>query len=169
MADAHAAIAALVVAHAARLRALCQRVLGDHALAEDAVQNTFIQALRAWSGFAGRSDPLVWLRRIAVRCAIQLLQDRGRWQPDQSSDIGIATCEWPCALNDRHALLQAAQSALSALTPRERMAFVLRHVEEFDLDEIAEQLGCNVNTCKQTIFRGAQKMRRALALWRSGP
>lgn len=168
MNTAHAAIDALVRAHAGQLRAMCQRLLGDTALAEDAVQNAFIQALLGWSGFQGRSDAFAWLRRITVRCAIAVLRERGRWSTEEPSeaDLEVAPEQWPCALQDQQLLVAALRQALTTLTERERVAFVLRHVEQFDIEEVAEHLGCNVNNCRQTAFRGAQKIRQQLAAWR---
>lgn len=167
--NAKEAIDQLVRAHTGRLRAMSMRLLGDATLAEDVVQNAFIQAYLGWSGFAGRSDPLAWLRRIVARCAIAALRERGRWQTEDLADaaLAIAPQEWPCALQDRAVLLQAVEQALASLTERERLAFVLRHVEDFEIEEVADQLGCNVNNCRQTVFRGLQKIRQQVAQWRS--
>ena len=52
---------------------------------------------------------------------------------------------------------------MGQLTPTERTAFVLRHVEGRSLDEIGETLGLRIGATKHSIFRAVQKMRRALA------
>jgi len=44
----------------------------------------------------------------------------------------------------------------------ERTAFVLRHYEGCDIDQIACMLGVRPNAAKQTVFRAVQKLRRAL-------
>ena len=48
------------------------------------------------------------------------------------------------------------------LTPAERTAFVLRHLEGRSIDEIGSMLGLQVSATKHSIFRAVQKMRRAL-------
>ena len=54
------------------------------------------------------------------------------------------------------------RAALSHLTERERMAFVLRHVEGLSIDEIAQQMNLRTNATKHSIFRAVRKMRVAL-------
>ena len=58
------------------------------------------------------------------------------------------------------------QAAMSELTPTERTAFVLRHMEDRSTDEIAAALKIAPNAAKQAVFRAVQKLRRQLApLW----
>ena len=52
--------------------------------------------------------------------------------------------------------------AMDALTPAERSAFVLRHLEGRSVEEIGAALGLQVSATKHSIFRAVQKMRRAL-------
>jgi RNA polymerase sigma-70 factor, ECF subfamily len=56
--------------------------------------------------------------------------------------------------------------AMHSLTPTERTAFVLRHVEERTCEEIATALGIAPNAAKQAVFRAVQKLRRRLAILR---
>ena len=51
---------------------------------------------------------------------------------------------------------------MNALTPMERTAFVMRHMEELPVAEIAAALRVHPNTAKQAIFRAVSKLRRAL-------
>jgi len=55
------------------------------------------------------------------------------------------------------------QFAMHALTPLERTAFLLRHVEDQSTSEIAAALDMAPNAVKQAIFRAVQKLRRRLA------
>jgi RNA polymerase sigma-70 factor (ECF subfamily) len=52
---------------------------------------------------------------------------------------------------------------MHALTPLERTAFLLRHVEDQSTSEIAAALDMAPNAVKQAIFRAVQKLRRRLA------
>jgi RNA polymerase sigma-70 factor (ECF subfamily) len=54
-------------------------------------------------------------------------------------------------------------AALQSLTPTERTAFVLRHMEDRTTAEIGAALGIDPNAAKQAVFRAVQKMRRRLA------
>ena len=53
--------------------------------------------------------------------------------------------------------------AMQRLTPTERTAFVLRHLEDRSTGEIADVLGIAPNAAKQAVFRAIQKLRRELA------
>ena len=57
----------------------------------------------------------------------------------------------------------AQEMAMRRLTSTEKCAFVLRHLEERSMSEIAEVLGVAPNAAKQAVFRAVQKLRRELA------
>src|SRR5262245_6653697 len=61
------AFAAFVRHYDAGLRALAWRLLGDRALMDDALQETYVKAYRALPRFLGEAGPGTWLYRIAYR------------------------------------------------------------------------------------------------------
>lgn len=146
--------------------AVCVRLLGDPALAEDAVQEAFLKAHRRLDQFDGRAAFATWLHRIAVNTAIEFLRRRQN-SSDSGDDEALAD------VIDAHAdpshgvsqseLARGVSSALQQLTAMERSVFVLRHLEQRSLGEIAQMLSSNVNACKQAIFRAVRKMRAQLA------
>ncbi|MCB1613947.1 MAG: RNA polymerase sigma factor, partial [Xanthomonadales bacterium] len=150
--------------HARSCHAVCARLLGDPALAEDALQEAFLKAHRRLDQFDGRASFGTWMHRIAVNTAIEFL--RRRHPEDMNADM-------PAELEDEQADPQGQASqaelavgigaALSQLTALERSVFVLRHLEQRSLAEIALTLSSNVNACKQAIFRAVRKMRDHLA------
>jgi RNA polymerase sigma-70 factor (ECF subfamily) len=58
------------------------------------------------------------------------------------------------------------QIAMHGLSPTERTAFVLRHLEDRTTEEIAAAMGIPPNAAKQSVFRAVQKLRRRLATLR---
>jgi RNA polymerase sigma-70 factor (ECF subfamily) len=58
------------------------------------------------------------------------------------------------------------EAAMRGLSPTERTAFVLRHVENCSSEEIAAALGIAPNAAKQTVFRAVHKLRRRLSALR---
>ena len=56
----------------------------------------------------------------------------------------------------------AQNIAMLRLTPTEKSAFVMRHLEDRSMNEIAEILGIAPNAAKQAVFRAVQKLRREL-------
>jgi RNA polymerase sigma-70 factor, ECF subfamily len=164
----------LVDLHAAPMHHVCQRLLGDVSAAEDALQEAFLSAWRSLDRFDGRSAFRSWLHRIAVNAALmQLRQCQPALSFDPADEEDAITVLLPDGAEDpfeRAASVQTGaqlSAAMHALTRSERSAFVLRHFEQYPLEEIAAVLGCNVNACKQAVFRAVRKLRLALAPMRS--
>ncbi len=160
----------LVEAHARPLHRVCQRLLGDSGAAEDALQDAFLNAWRGLANFDGRSAFSSWLHRIAVNAALMQLRQR---RPEVSLDTGEEADDdpWPMLPDSRedpfehaagHQFGRRLGNALEALSASERSAFVLRHFEQYPMEEIAGLLGSNVNACKQSVFRAVRKLRSAL-------
>lgn len=166
----------LVEAHARPMHRVCQRLLGDAAGAEDALQDAFLAAWRGLEKFDGRSAFSSWLHRIAVNAALMQLRQRRPEISLDSPDDADDTSQWPMLPDAHedpfehasgHQFGRRLSGALEALSASERSAFVLRHFEQYAMEEIAETLGSNVNACKQSVFRAVRKLRGALTPMRN--
>jgi RNA polymerase sigma-70 factor, ECF subfamily len=169
------AYGALVVGHSARLFRLAFRITGNEADAEDVVQEAFLRGYRKLESFESRSDFGTWIYRIAVRCALDKIGNarvddnhrvRGESDP-QRHEVQVADL----AAGPERLLLSGEigamqEMAILSLTPTERAAFVLRHMEDCTSEEIASALGMEPNAAKQAVFRAVQKLRRRLAILR---
>jgi RNA polymerase sigma-70 factor, ECF subfamily len=165
------AYGALVVRHSAKLFRLAFRITGNEADAEDVVQETFLRGYRKLETFELRSDFGTWIYRIAVRCALDKLSGPRR---DENSRVGeesdpqqhelqvadLAAGPDRLLLSGEIAAMQ--EMAMLSLTPTERTAFVLRHMEDCTSEQIATALGIEPNAAKQAVFRAVQKLRRRL-------
>lgn len=168
-----AAFGRLVESHAQQVFRVCFRITGAEAIAEDAVQETFIKAWRKLPGFDGRSAFSTWLHRIAVNAALEQLRREKRHlaEPEPEYD-GQAGAAWtdaaptPDRVADSAAAGERIAAALDGLSALERAAFVMRHYQEQPLIEICEALGLKQSAAKQAIFRAVQKMRSALGAYR---
>jgi RNA polymerase sigma-70 factor, ECF subfamily len=165
----------LVVRHTARLFRVAFRITGNEEDAEDVVQETFLLAYRKLNGFESRSDFGTWIYRIAVHCALKSIggsrldeSSRVAEQSDpEQSEIQVADlAAGPdrLLLSSEIGTMQAF--AMHSLTPVERAAFVLRHVEECSCEEIGTALHIAPNAAKQAVFRAVHKLRRRLAILR---
>jgi len=153
---------------------LCARITGDAALAEDAMQEAFVDAWRALPRFEERARFSTWLHRIAVNAALGVRRSRAPWGKRQVDDpegelVAAASDHAPGPEHLAHAagLGAAASAALDALTPLERTAFVMRHHEGASIHEIRAAVGGSENSVKQAIFRAVRKLRSSLAPYMS--
>jgi RNA polymerase sigma-70 factor (ECF subfamily) len=162
----------LVVRHSQSLFRVAFRITGNEADAEDVVQEALIRAYRKLDTFESRSNFGTWIYRIAVRCAVDRIHSRKGYE-DQTIAEGADPERYEIQVADEAAgpdrvLLSGEigamqENALNCLTATERTAFVLRHLEDRNTEEIAAALGIQPNAAKQAVFRAVQKLRLRLA------
>ena len=155
------AFASLVRPHMQKLHAVCYRIAGDNATAEDALQNALIAAWRNMARFEGRAKFSTWLYQIAHNAALAEVRRRPAAIPVDSFDIGVtAVARGP---EDEVTTRSAVQHALARIPPDFRAALVLREFAGMSYQEIAEAQGIRVETVKTRISRGRQALARLLS------
>ena len=159
----------LVERHSRAVFRVAYRVTGNEQDAEDVVQDTFLKAYAELARFESRSGLGTWLHRIAANCAIDLLRKRPRKTVSHDDEDTAPLVErlasteaGPERLAQGRQMRARLDEAMADLTPLERAAFTLRHLEQQSIDEIAEALGQNAAATRHSIFRAVAKMRRAL-------
>lgn len=159
---------ALIARRGARLQAACLRITRDPALAEDAVQEALLKAWRAREQFRGEAERDTWVHRIAINAALELVRRRGPFgeavADDGSAHEPVADDD-PARVHLRAAFGTDTGAAMARLTEMERVCFVLKHIEQWKLDEIATHLDRSINSIKQALFRAVGKLRGELAHW----
>ena len=144
-----------------------RHLTGSHADAEDIVQDTFVQAYLKLSTFRQHSAFYTWLYRIALN----QVYTRGRRQriraclshtrplnaDDRSDPHGTPVDE----LQRREEAKQIHQ-ALNSLSEEHRTILVLRGVEGFDYDTIAELLELSAGTVRSRLHRARLELRNQL-------
>lgn len=137
----------------------CLRITRNSDLAEDAVQEALLSAWDKRDQFRGTSSLETWIHRIAVNAALQLMRKErpSRFAPLEPEMTGEAgSPEDDARQQDVENVLARAFGHLSEI---ERVCFVLKHMEQWRLAEIADELGINVGAVKQAIFRAVGKLR----------
>lgn len=153
------------------------RILGTAADAEDVVQDAMISAWRSIGSFEGGSFR-AWIFRIATNRAIDVVRARKRrgerpLEPPDDADIEwaepAATTPEPAEIASQGEALELVEEALRAIPAEQRAALVLRDVEGFSYEEIAQITVTEVGTVKSRIHRGRVAVRNALVArgWRS--
>lgn len=166
----------LVERHSRKVYQLAYRMTGNSHDAEEVVQEAFLRAYQKLHQFAARANFGTWVYRIAANYAIDRMRQRkseeaqrenpGRELEDGSERDLVSSV--PDAAPSPERLAQSGQlaiemrRALSALTPAERTAFVMRHWGGSGIEEIAEALKSSSSAAKNTVFRSVQKLRKAL-------
>ncbi|RAS62595.1 RNA polymerase sigma-70 factor (ECF subfamily) [Lentzea atacamensis] len=166
------------------LLAHCYRMTGSYQDAEDAVQETYLRAVRGAAGFEGRSSVKTWLYRIATNTCITALSHRSRrvlpaGLGAPSTDPGVRaysdeSIAWLEPLPDavlnhrddepaevvvqRESVRLALIAALQHLPVRQRAALLLREVLSWSAAEIAETLGISVPAVKSLLQRARKRL-----------
>ena len=150
------------------------RITGDPTDAEEVAQEAFLRGYTQLSTFRQDSSFSTWVNRIAMNQALNLVERRKRDLLQTSEQItDSSNSEGAVQLADGTAgperllldreLTSLRQAAMASLTPMERTAFTLRHMEEMSIAAIAEALRVPANSAKQAVFRAVSKLRRSLA------
>ena len=169
------AYGSLVVRHSRMLFRLAYRMTGNEADADDVVQEAFLRGFQKLETFEARANFGTWIYRIAVHCALDRLQSRRRElarqvseenDPEQGAVQVADMAAGPERLVLSGEIGTLGDLAMQALTAMERTAFVLRHMEDRNAEEIAAALEVAPNTAKQTVHRAVEKMRKRLAALR---
>jgi RNA polymerase sigma factor (sigma-70 family) len=143
-----------VMAERRRLIALAYRLLGTLEEAEDAVQETYLRWYRLTAEERAAIDnPQAWLTRVASRVCLDVLKSArarreqyvGEWLPEPVPAGLLAGGLGPVDPADRVTLDDTVSTALlvvlDAMTPAERVAFVLHDVFGLPFPEIADVVG----------------------------
>ena len=147
-----------VAAYQTALLRLCYVQLQDQALAEDAVQETFLKAYRAYDRYRGESSEKTWLSRIAVNTCRDL--QRGRWFRHIDRRISLDSLPEPAIQpSDDHVDLTLA---LMRLPRKLRETLMLYYYQDMNTSEIAETLGIAQSSVSNRLKRGRDALRKAL-------
>ncbi|MBL8913701.1 MAG: sigma-70 family RNA polymerase sigma factor [Archangium sp.] len=152
--------------HARSLWALCYRMTGVAADAEELVQDTFVRALEAKPN---EDEPLAgYLFRVATRLSIDRLRRRqtegykGPWLPSPVPDDALEFQQAPASA--RYEVLESASFAfllaLEALSPEQRAAVVLGDVFDLSAKEVGACLGLEEANVRQLQHRARKALER---------
>jgi len=172
--DRHA-FSELVRRHQSAVRTTLRRLTaGNHALADDLAQETFMLAFRNLGSFRQEAKFSTWLYRIATNAFLadarkrkeELLGDRASDVADD--DDGGAEIFDSAGPDHTRAttLAMDMDRALAILSDGERAAIVQCYHNDLSHEEAAQVLNCPVGTVKTHILRAKQKLRSRLAAWK---
>lgn len=141
------AFSELVCIHAQGVMNVIYRMCGDAQVAEDAAQETFIQAWIHLSSYRPNTSLRSWLYRIAVNAATDMLRKEKRILPNALEDLQLKDPQpGPEAHFFQEERNTLVQKAILSLPDACRAVLVLREYEGLSYHEIADALGIPVGT-----------------------
>lgn len=155
---------------------LAYRFLGEKGEAEDLAQEVFLKVYKSLKSFKGKSTLKTWIYRITSNMAlnrIKFLQRRhrhgqvnleGDGREDRLAPIDTLSDSQPDPLKRVHAsdISERLQAALDELSPEQRAVVILRDIEGFTYDHIAETLDLNLGTVKSRLARGRMNIQELM-------
>jgi len=156
--------------HNRRVYALCLRMVGNTAEAEDLTQEAFLQLFRKIGTFRGESAFSTWLHRLAVNVVLMRLRKKTlaatsldeATEPDEDAggprkDIGGPDLRLSGSV-DRVNL----ERAVEQLPPGYRSIFVLHDVQGYEHNEIAVIMNCSIGNSKSQLHKARMRLRELL-------
>jgi RNA polymerase sigma factor (sigma-70 family) len=149
--------------HRSHLRGVAYRMLGSMAEADDAVQDTWLRLAR--SDISEVSNLRGWLTTVVSRICLDLLRSR-RSRREESLDVHVPDpivsrleLDPEASAEQADAVTLALLVVLDALSPRERMAFVLHDMFGVPFEEIGEIVGSTPGAATQLASRARRRVR----------
>ena len=157
------AFSELVRTHAQGVLNVVYRMCGEMQVAEDAAQETFIQAWLRLQSYRPQASLRSWLYRIAVNSAIDMLRKEKRIMPGAVEDLNLKDSEpSPETLVASYERTEMVQKAVLALPDASRSVLVLREFEGLSYQEIAESLDIPVGTVMSRLNYARKLLREKL-------
>ncbi len=137
----------------------CLKITRNPDMAADAVQDALLNAWNKRHQFEQTARLDTWIHRIAINSALNQIRKSkpGVFEPleaDVESDLTT-----PHQAHEDHELESSLALSLAHLTEIERVCFVLKHLEQWRVKEISDDLDINEGRVKQAVFRAVKKLR----------
>jgi RNA polymerase sigma-70 factor (ECF subfamily) len=165
-----AAFENLYQTHSRRVYALCLRMVGNPAEAEDLTQEAFLQAYRKIQTFRGESSFSTWLHRVTANIVLMKLrrkrhievslEENSEGDEDSASprkEFGEADLRLTGSI-DRINL----QRAIEQLPPGFKSIFILHDIQGYKHSEIGDILGCSDGNSKSQLHKARMRLRALL-------
>jgi RNA polymerase sigma factor (sigma-70 family) len=155
----------VVEAHHGEIYRYLLRVTSRPAVAEDLSQETFLRAYRAYRVITPDANVRAWLFTIATnlmrnhwRSERRRYQAHAAFRDTRPEQDGFDP-EHETRFNEARDRLEIV---INRLPLKQRLAFILRKIHEFDYDAIAQNLACSAESARAHVFQALKKVRQGL-------
>ena len=162
----------LVERHSRPLFRLAYRMTGNEQDAEDAVQETFLNAFRHIQRFDGRSGFSTWLTRIGINSALMMLRKKRNSREVAPAKDSESESPWeatdsapnPEQQYAKQERLKLVRDAIAGLRPSIRRALEIHTLQGRSVEELASEIGISVCAAKARLFHARAALRRSRAV-----
>ena len=157
----------IVAIYDSRIMTLSLQIAQNKEDAEDIYQETFLKVYKNISKFRFESDIYTWMYRIAVNTAYNYKRKNSKITVAETKDgEDYDLLDWiydPQSNDDnREELLTAINQSLLGLSHQQRTVFILKHLQQLKIKDIANILDLSEGTVKKYLFRAMEKLRVSL-------
>jgi RNA polymerase sigma-70 factor (ECF subfamily) len=152
-------LCAMMDAYQSRLYWHIRRLIVQHDVAQDVLQDTFIKAFNNFSQFKKDSLLFTWLYRIATNEALQQLSKMKKMQKaNEDAEYYMQNLVAENADHDAEEIQVLLQKAIQTLPEKQKLVFNIRYYDELPFEEISGILDMSVSTCKTNYHYAKQKI-----------
>ena len=146
-------------AYQSRLYWHIRRLIVDHDLAQDVLQDTFIKAYQNFHQFKQDSQLYTWLYRIATNESLQQLNKLKRMQKtEEDAEYHLQNLVAENVESDADEIQTLLQKAIHTLPEKQKLVFTMRYYEDLPYEEISKILDMSVGTLKTNYHYAKQKV-----------
>lgn len=151
----------LMSRHKTQLMRMAYMYLGDAALAEDAVQETFLKAYAHLHSFRGESSEATWLTRICINVCKN--QRRSAWFRHRQQAIPLENAP-DAGQEDAHPD-DTVLKAVMSLPEKDKQVILLRYYQEMTVPDVAKVLHISTSSAASRLNRAKMHLRELLKGW----
>ena len=140
------------------------RFVRDHAVAEELAAEVMVGIWRQAARYEGRSSLETWVFGIAHNKAVSWLRKRREeGMPEGAADALVDERADPEAEDDASSVTDMMSRLIQRLSVEQQAALQLTYYQDMPLEQVADAMGCPVNTVKTRIYYARQHLKRMLA------
>lgn len=152
-------VRSMMDAYQSRLYWHIRRLIVDHDLAQDVLQDTFIKAYQNFHQFKQDSQLYTWLYRIATNESLQQLNKLKKMQKsDEGSDCHLQNLVAENVSAEADEIQILLQKAIQSLPEKQKLVFTLRYYDDLPYEEISKIVDMSVGTLKTNYHYAKQKV-----------
>ena len=152
-------VRSMMDAYQSRLYWHIRRLIVDHDLAQDVLQDTFIKAYQNFHQFKQDSQLYTWLYRIATNESLQQLNKLKKMQKsEEGSDYHLQNLFAENVSAEADEIQILLQKAIQSLQEKQKLVFTLRYYDDLPYEEISKIVDMSVGTLKTNYHYAKQKV-----------